>query len=248
MPTATSAPTPGRSSTSGATSCYVTDNTDLLLLREGLADDRRPAWRRSSIGWPRSPPSTATCPAWASRISSRPSRRPSASGPASGPTTSPWTWPKSSIASPASRPCGSKGTTGTQASFLELFHGDHAKVRKLEELICRKIGFDAAYAVSGQTYSRKIDSQVLGVLSGVAQSAHKMATDSAALGPSQGSGRAVREGADRLVGDGLQAQPDAQRADLLAGPVRDEPANRAPRKPPRCNGWNARWTTAPTAG
>ena len=65
---------------------------------------------------------------------------------------------------------GSKGTTGTQASFLELFHGDHAKVRKLEELICRKMGFDAAYAVSGQTYSRKVDAQVLGVLSGVAQS------------------------------------------------------------------------------
>jgi adenylosuccinate lyase len=72
---------------------------------------------------------------------------------------------------------GNKGTTGTQASFLELFHGDHAKVRKLEELICRKMGFDAAYPVSGQTYSRKIDSYVLGDLSGVAQSAHKMATD-----------------------------------------------------------------------
>jgi adenylosuccinate lyase len=62
---------------------------------------------------------------------------------------------------------GSKGTTGTQASFLELFHGDHEKVRQLESLICRKMGFNAAYAVSGQTYSRKVDSQVLGVLSGV---------------------------------------------------------------------------------
>ena len=72
---------------------------------------------------------------------------------------------------------GSKGVTGTQASFLELFHGDHEKVRKLEELICRKIGFAAAYPVSGQTYSRKIDFQVLSVLSGIAQSAHKMATD-----------------------------------------------------------------------
>jgi adenylosuccinate lyase len=72
---------------------------------------------------------------------------------------------------------GSKGTTGTQASFLELFHGDHAKVRKLEKLVCCKIGFSTAYPVSGQTYSRKIDAQVLGVLSGVAQSAHKMATD-----------------------------------------------------------------------
>ncbi len=72
---------------------------------------------------------------------------------------------------------GSKGTTGTQASFLSLFHGDHDKVRRLEELICRKMGFTRSYPVTGQTYSRKIDSQVMAVLSGVAQSAHKMATD-----------------------------------------------------------------------
>ena len=118
---------------------------------------------------------------------------------------------------------GNKGTTGTQASFLELFHGDHAKVRKLEELICRKIGFDAAYAVSGQTYSRKIDSQVLG---DALRRGPKRAQDGhrpAAAGPSQGGGGAVREGSDRLVGDGLQAEPDAERADLLAGPVRHEP-------------------------
>ena len=72
---------------------------------------------------------------------------------------------------------GPKGTTGTQASFLELFGGDHEKVRRLEQLVCEKIGFEAAYAVTGQTYTRKIDSQVIGVLSGIAQSAHKMATD-----------------------------------------------------------------------
>jgi adenylosuccinate lyase len=72
---------------------------------------------------------------------------------------------------------GSKGTTGTQASFLALFDGDHEKVRRLDELICRKIGFDAAYPVTGQTYPRKIDAQVLAALSGVGQSAHKMATD-----------------------------------------------------------------------
>ena len=64
---------------------------------------------------------------------------------------------------------GPKGTTGTQASFLELFEGDHDKVRKLEQLVCEKIGFRASYAVTGQTYSRKIDSQVIGVLSGIAQ-------------------------------------------------------------------------------
>jgi adenylosuccinate lyase len=72
---------------------------------------------------------------------------------------------------------GVKGTTGTQASFLELFAGDHTKVRQLDELVSRKIGFDATYPVTGQTYSRKVDSQVLATLSGVSQSAHKAATD-----------------------------------------------------------------------
>jgi adenylosuccinate lyase len=70
-----------------------------------------------------------------------------------------------------------KGTTGTQASFLHLFDGDHAKVRQLERLIAKKLGFDDSYAVTGQTYTRKVDSQILDVLSGIAQSGHKMATD-----------------------------------------------------------------------
>jgi adenylosuccinate lyase len=70
-----------------------------------------------------------------------------------------------------------KGTTGTQASFLHLFDGDHAKVRQLEQLVARKMGFDATYAVTGQTYPRKIDAQVVDVLSGIAASAHKAATD-----------------------------------------------------------------------
>ena len=72
---------------------------------------------------------------------------------------------------------GSKGTTGTQASFLELFDGDHAKVRKLDDLIAEKMGFPSCYAVSGQTYSRKLDSKMLAVLSGVAQSAAKFSND-----------------------------------------------------------------------
>jgi adenylosuccinate lyase len=72
---------------------------------------------------------------------------------------------------------GVKGTTGTQASFLELFHGDHAKVRQLDEMVSKRIGFPGSYAVTGQTYSRKVDSQVLATLSGIAQSAHKAATD-----------------------------------------------------------------------
>jgi adenylosuccinate lyase len=72
---------------------------------------------------------------------------------------------------------GVKGTTGTQASFLALFNGDHAKVRRLDEIVARKMAFESTYAVTGQTYSRKVDAQVLAVLSGVAQSAHKAATD-----------------------------------------------------------------------
>lgn len=72
---------------------------------------------------------------------------------------------------------GSKGTTGTQASFLELFDGDHEKVKKCEELIAKDMGFGGVVPVSGQTYSRKVDSQVLSVLSGIAQTASKFSND-----------------------------------------------------------------------
>ena len=72
---------------------------------------------------------------------------------------------------------GSKGTTGTQASFLELFNGDHQKVKELERKIAKEMGFDGVVPVSGQTYSRKMDYSVLSVLSGIAQSASKFATD-----------------------------------------------------------------------
>lgn len=72
---------------------------------------------------------------------------------------------------------GSKGTTGTQASFLELFDGDHEKCRILDQKIAEKMGFDSCYPVSGQTYSRKVDSRVLNVLGGIAVSAHKFSND-----------------------------------------------------------------------
>ena len=72
---------------------------------------------------------------------------------------------------------GSKGTTGTQASFLELFDGDHEKCRRADEMIAAKMGFDTCYPVSGQTYSRKIDTRVINVLAGIAQSAHKFSND-----------------------------------------------------------------------
>jgi len=72
---------------------------------------------------------------------------------------------------------GAKGTTGTQATFLDLFDGDHDTVRKLDGLVAEKSGFDATYPVTGQTYPRKVDAFVLDALSGVAQSAAKLATD-----------------------------------------------------------------------
>ena len=72
---------------------------------------------------------------------------------------------------------GCKGTTGTQASFLELFDGDHAKCRELDRRISEKMGYTGCFAVSGQTYSRKLDSRILNVLSGIAQSATKFSND-----------------------------------------------------------------------
>ncbi len=72
---------------------------------------------------------------------------------------------------------GSKGTTGTQASFLELFQGDHQKVKMLDQKIAEKMGFPGVFPVSGQTYPRKLDSQMLNILSGIAQSAHKFSND-----------------------------------------------------------------------
>ncbi|MCI8797902.1 MAG: adenylosuccinate lyase [Dorea sp.] len=72
---------------------------------------------------------------------------------------------------------GSKGTTGTQASFLELFEGDQETIDKIDPMIARKMGFETCYPVSGQTYSRKVDARVLNVLAGIAASAHKFSND-----------------------------------------------------------------------
>ena len=72
---------------------------------------------------------------------------------------------------------GSKGTTGTQASFLELFEGDQETIDKIDPMIAEKMGFKECYAVSGQTYSRKVDTRVLNILAGIAASAHKMSND-----------------------------------------------------------------------
>ena len=72
---------------------------------------------------------------------------------------------------------GSKGTTGTQASFLELFKGDNETIDKIDPMIAKKMGFEACYPVSGQTYSRKVDTRVANILAGIAASAHKMSND-----------------------------------------------------------------------
>jgi adenylosuccinate lyase len=160
----------------GATSCFVTDNTDLLLVRESLelvrdrvvaVIDRLAAFARQYRDLP--------CLGFTHFQPAQPTTV--------GKRACLWAYDfvldlaeiEHRLATLRAR--GAKGTTGTQASFLELFQGDQEKVRRLDELVAQKIGFDRSYAVTGQTYPRKVDAQVLAVLSGVAQSAHKMATD-----------------------------------------------------------------------
>jgi adenylosuccinate lyase len=160
----------------GATSCYVTDNTDLLLMREalGLVRDRLvgvvDALARFAERWRDLPTLGYTHfqPAQLTTVGKRACL---------------WCYDflldlhevEHRLANLRFR--GAKGTTGTQASFLALFRGDHDKVRRLDELVARKMGFEQVYPVTGQTYSRKVDSQVLDALSGVGQSAHKFGTD-----------------------------------------------------------------------
>jgi adenylosuccinate lyase len=160
----------------GATSAYVTDNADLVLMREGLALLREKVvqvlaalstfarqWRAEpALGY------THLQPAQLTTVGKRATL-----------------WMQDLVldlvdldARVAALPLrGVKGTTGTQASFLELFHGNHGKVRALEAHVCRAMGFQRALAVTGQTYSRKIDAQVLGVVAGIAASAAKFSSD-----------------------------------------------------------------------
>lgn len=160
----------------GATSCYVTDNTDLILLREGLqlvrdrlvaVIDRLACFARQHRDLP--------CLAFTHLQPAQPTTV--------GKRACLWAYDfvldLAEIEHRLGRMLcrGAKGTTGTQASFLSLCGGDHQKVRRLESLVQQKLGFSDSYAVTGQTYPRKIDSQVVNVLSGVAQSSHKFATD-----------------------------------------------------------------------
>ena len=154
----------------GATSCYVTDNTDLILLREALelVRDRLVAVIDGLARFAERYHDLA-CLAFTHFQPAQPTTV--------GKRACLWAYDfvldvaevEFRLANLKAHGC--KGTTGTQASFLELFGGDHEKVRRLDELICRKIGFAESYPVTGQTYPRKIDAQVLAVLSGISQSA-----------------------------------------------------------------------------
>ena len=160
----------------GATSCFVTDNTDLILLREGLQMvARRLAAVIDRLGRFAAEYRDLPCLAFTHFQPAQPTTV--------GRRACLWAYDlvldlaeiESRLAALKAR--GVKGTTGTQASYLRLFSGNHDRVRRLDELVCRKLGFDADYAVTGQTYPRKVDAQVLAALAGVATSAHKMATD-----------------------------------------------------------------------
>ena len=160
----------------GATSCYVTDNADMIIMRRALEIIRKKLVNIISAlsdfaEENRALPTLAFThfqPAQPTTVGKRATL-----------------WIQDLIfdledleyVMGSLRLLGSKGTTGTQASFLELFDGDHEKCKKLEVLIANKMGFDSCYAVSGQTYSRKIDSRIISVLAGIAQSAHKFSND-----------------------------------------------------------------------
>lgn len=160
----------------GATSCYVGDNTDMILMREGLELVRDKVVRvldhlaKFAEGYKALPTLGFTHFQAAQLVTV-------------GKRAALWMnellmdLEEIEYRISTLKLLGSKGTTGTQASFLELFEGDHEKVKLLEEKIAKEMGFGAVVPVSGQTYSRKVDYNVVSTLAGVAQSASKFATD-----------------------------------------------------------------------
>ncbi len=160
----------------GATSCFVTDNADLILIREGLRMiARRLAATIDELAKVAAQHRALACLAFTHFQPAQPTTV--------GKRICLWVYDlvldlhEIEHRIDELRARSTKGTTGTQASFLELFHGNHEKVRELEKRVAEKIGFDQVYAVTGQTYPRKIDSQIVDSLSGVGQSLHKIATD-----------------------------------------------------------------------
>ena len=160
----------------GATSCYVGDNTDLIILYDALRLIRSKLV--SAI---------ALLGDFADRYKALPTLAFTHFQPAQ-PTTvgkRATLWAQEFLMDldeveyrlAGARLLGSKGTTGTQASFLELFEGDHEKCRALDRKIAEKMGYAACFPVSGQTYPRKLDSMILSTLSGIAQSAAKFSND-----------------------------------------------------------------------
>ena len=160
----------------GATSCYVGDNTDIIVMTEALALVRK---KLVNV--------IAELAKFADRYKDQPTLAFTHFQPAQ-PTTvgkRATLWMHELVmdledldyVAGSIRLLGSKGTTGTQASFLALFDGDMDKVRKLDPMIAEKLGYPGCYPVSGQTYSRKVDSRVLNILAGIAQSAHKFSND-----------------------------------------------------------------------
>lgn len=160
----------------GATSCYVGDNTDIILMHEALILVRK---RLVSV--------IAALADFAEKYKDLPTMGFTHFQPAQLTTVGKRAclWIQDLMMDldeiddvlRAIKPLGSKGTTGTQASFLELFRGDNEKVKMLDKKIAEKMGFDSAFAVSGQTYPRKLDSRVLNVLSSISQSAYKFGND-----------------------------------------------------------------------
>ncbi len=160
----------------GATSAFLTDNTDVILMRDALALLRR---RLATV--------IAELGSFARRTRSIPALAYTHFQPAQLTTVGKRAclWLQDFALDLAElrhrvdtlRCRGVKGTTGTQASFLTLFHGDHEKVRALDRMLAQRLGFRESFPVTGQTYSRKQDSQVLQTLAGIAESCHKYGTD-----------------------------------------------------------------------
>ena len=160
----------------GATSCYVGDNTDIIVMNEALKLVRKKlinviAELRNFADKYKNQPTLAFThfqPAQPTTVGKRATL-----------------WMQEFLmdledleyVAGTLKLLGSKGTTGTQASFLELFDGDQETIDKIDPMIAEKMGFKAAYPVSGQTYSRKVDTRVLNVLAGIAASAHKFSND-----------------------------------------------------------------------
>ena len=160
----------------GATSCYVGDNTDIIVMTEALKLVRK---KLVNV--------IAELSKFAAQYKDQPTLAFTHFQPAQ-PTTvgkRATLWTQEFLMDledleyvlSTMKLLGSKGTTGTQASFLELFDGDQETIDKIDPMIAEKMGFKACYPVSGQTYSRKVDTRVLNILAGIAASAHKMSND-----------------------------------------------------------------------